>query len=119
MSIRHLETGKRGEDLTIEHLERSGWMILDRNYQFERNEIDIVAYDNKAIVFIEVKTRSSLRFGHPEESVDELKQSRIRKTAMAWLYERKMEKSPVRFDVVSVLLDNTDQPKIEHMQGAF
>lgn len=119
MSDDHLNTGRIGEEMAVEHLQGKGWLILDRNYQFERSEIDIVAYDNRAIVFIEVKTRRSLRFGHPEESVDDLKQSRIRKTAMAWLYERKMEKSPIRFDVVSVLLGESDNPTLEHMQGAF
>ncbi len=115
----HLQTGSEGEDLAISYLERKGWTILERNYRFERSEVDIVAYDQVCIVFLEVKTRRSSRFGYPEESVDERKQAHIHKASMAWLYERKMEKSPIRFDVIGIELQHDLPPIIEHIERAF
>lgn len=116
---RHIETGRHGEDAVCSYLEDRDWVILERNYRFERSEVDIVAYDQTCIVFVEVKTRSSTRFGYPEEGVDERKQRHVRKASMAWLYERKMEKSPIRFDVVGVILEHDLPPVFEHIRDAF
>lgn len=116
---RHLRTGQDGEQIACDHLEGKGWIVMERNYRFERAEVDIVAYDQFRIVFLEVKTRSSIRFGYPDEAIDERKQRQIRKAAMAWLYERKMERSPIRFDVISVLLEPDLPPVIEHLENAF
>lgn len=114
------EIGDEGEELAVAYLESKGYTILDRNYHFERAEVDIVAYDNEAcIVFAEVKTRSSNTFGEPEEFVDEKKIQNVYKAAEAWIYERKMDGAPVRFDIVAILQKNNEAPDIKHFENAF
>ena len=119
------QIGQKGEDLAVEFLEEKGYRVMDRNYRFEREEVDVVAFqpdeDNQGgeLVFIEVKTRSGLAYGHPEESVSEEKQQSITSVAQAWLYERQMEGAPCRFDVVSIVLNQGEDPTIEHYENAF
>jgi len=114
------QIGDEGEELAAAYLESKGYTILDRNYHFERAEVDIVAYDNETcIVFAEVKTRSTNRYGEPEEYVDDEKIQNIYKAAEAWVYERKMDGVPVRFDVISILQQENEAPDIKHFEDAF
>lgn len=114
------EIGDDGEELAVAYLESKGYTILERNYHFERAEVDIVAYDNETfIIFVEVKMRSTNRFGEPEEFIDDKKINNVYKAAEAWLYERKMDGAPVRFDVVSILQNNNEAPDIKHFENAF
>jgi putative endonuclease len=114
------EIGDEGEELATAYLESKGYTILERNYHFEHAEVDIVAYNNEShIVFAEVKTRSSNTFGEPEEFVDDKKIQNIYKAAEAWLYHRKMDGAPVRFDVISILQKNNEAPDIKHFENAF
>ena len=122
-------TGDLGEDLAIQYLESQGWTIFDRNYRYEREELDAVAYApaeqeelGGEIVFVEVKTRRGTGFGRPEEAVDEAKQRAIVRVAEAWLHERKLEGALCRFDVVAVTLpddDSSADPEIELFKNAF
>lgn len=112
-------TGQQGEDLAAAYLESKGYTILERNYFFERSEVDLVAYAGQYIVFVEVKTRSKGGFGSPEDAVTPQKKQNIFKASEAWLYERKMDGSPVRFDVVSVQKSPKKSPDIKHFEGAF
>jgi putative endonuclease len=117
--------GRKGEDVAVRFLEEKGYRIMDRNYRFQRAEIDVVAFEpddddqGGELVFVEVKTRSSLAYGHPEESISEEKERAIRKVAGAWLHERRMEGAPCRFDVVSIVLNQGDTPTIDHYENAF
>lgn len=113
------EIGNDGEELAVAYLESKGYTIIERNYFFERAEVDIVAFDEQCIVFVEVKMRSSNRYGEPEEYVDEEKIENIYKAAEAWLYERKMDGSPVRFDVISIVQPEGEAPGIKHFENAF
>ncbi|TYP93950.1 putative endonuclease [Fodinibius salinus] len=114
------EIGDEGEELAAAYLESKGYTILERNYHFEHAEVDIVAYDNEAyIIFVEVKTRSSNQFGEPEEYVDDEKIANVYKAAEAWLYERKMDGAPVRFDVIGILQQKGQAPDISHYENAF
>jgi len=119
------QIGSKGEALAAQRLEEKGYRILDRNYRFERGEIDLVAFEpddeneGGELVFVEVKTRSGLGFGEPEEAVSEEKQRSIVTVSQAWLHERKMEGAACRFDVVSVVLNQSDAPSITHHQNAF
>lgn len=114
------QIGNEGEELAVAYLESKGYTILERNYHFERAEVDIVAYDNATcIAFVEVKKRSSNRYGEPEEYVDEQKIENIYKAAEAWIYERKMDGVPARFDVISILQQNNEAPDIKHFENAF
>ncbi|WP_372637382.1 YraN family protein [Fodinibius sp.] len=114
------ELGHEGEELAAAYLESKGYTILERNYHFRHAEVDIVAYDNEAyIVFVEVKQRSSNRYGEPEEYADREKMEKVYKAAEAWIYERKMDGAPVRFDVISILHPPDGSPDIKHFENAF
>lgn len=111
--------GNQGEDLAAKLLEDKGWLIIDRNYFFEKAEVDIVATDGTFIIFAEVKTRSGTYFGEPEDFVTPEKERNIKRAAEAWTYERKMETALIRFDVISVVLKAGTDPQIRHFEDAF
>lgn len=73
----------------------------------------------EVIAFVEVKKRSSASYGKPVDSVTEEKKKNIYKASEAWLYERKMESVPVRFDVIAILQDEDETPDIQHFEDAF
>jgi putative endonuclease len=108
-------TGRSGEDLAAQHLVQQGYTILERNYRLRIGEVDIIARDEEYLVFIEVKTRRSKRFGSPFEAVDIRKQQQIVKIAAAYLQGKEL---PVRFDVVAVHLNGQDV-HIEVLKNAF
>ncbi len=116
-------TGKQGEDLAASFLESQAYIIFERNYRFERAEVDLICFDPNTrrgeLVFVEVKTRTGLEFGRPEEAVSEAKQRNIIRAAEAYLHESRMEGAMCRFDVVSIVLVADEEPKIEHFKNAF
>lgn len=118
--------GDRGEALAASFLEEQGYVILERNYRFERAEVDLVCFEPAAsyerggeLVFVEVKTRSGTGFGRPEEAVTPAKQRSLVRAAGAYLHERRLEGSPCRFDVLSIVLRPGRPPRIEHLKHAF
>lgn len=111
--------GDQGEDLAVSYLEAKGWLIFDRNYTFDKAELDIVATDRNYIIFVEVKLRSNTYFGRPEEHVTPAKERNLRKAAEAWIYERKMETAVCRFDVISIVQTGNKAPEITHYKDAF
>lgn len=117
----HNDLGQRGEDLAAELLEAKGYHILDRHYRFERAEVDLVALrlDPGEVVFVEVKTRSSDRWGYPEEAVTDDKKKRMFKAAESYIYERQLFTVPTRFDIIAVNLANPDEPVFQHIEDAF
>ena len=111
--------GQEAEELAAAYLESKGWTVLDRNYFFQRAEVDIVAFDQTCIIFVEVKSRTDTDFGHPEDYVDEEKIKNIYKAAEAWIYERRMDGVPARFDVISLVQKGNEAPDIKHFEDAF
>ena len=112
--------GKWGERAAARHLRASGYRVLYRNFRARGGgEVDLVCRDRResALVFVEVKTRRSERFGRPVEAVDEAKRRLITKGAMAWLRLLDNPDVPFRFDVVEVLAE--DPVKIEIVRSAF
>lgn len=102
------KTGDRYEQTAVGYLEAEGYEILERNYRCRFGEIDIVARDRREneapLVFVEVKYRSSLRFGSPFEAVHLKKQRTIIQTANYYIKERKIDTATgIRFDVVGIL----------------
>ena len=116
--------GRRGEDVAVAFLEAKGYRVLDRNYRFGREEVDVVAFqptprdDGGVIVFVEVKARSGTGYGRPEAAVDEAKQRAVLRVAEAYLHERRLIPSPTRFDVVAVQF-GPGEPAVEHFENAF
>jgi len=113
--------GKRGEQLALDHLIALGYTIEARNYRCPFGEIDIIARDKEILVFIEVKTRISGRFGSPQEAVDLRKQQRISRIALHYLtcVHRRGNQEACRFDVVSVLRTHDGEWSIEVIKDAF
>lgn len=119
------EAGKRGEELAASYLEEKGYKIMERNYRYEKNEVDLVGFEPNEdyetggqLVFVEVKYRKDLEFGRPEEFVDDAKKKRMWRAAEAYLYETKLEGSPTRFDIVAIS-GSLENPEIEHFRDAF
>jgi putative endonuclease len=110
--------GDRGEDLAAAVLKKQGYKILERNYRTPIGEIDLVAKQGGTLVFIEVKTRRSSRFGSPQEAVHPAKQERLRNLAEYYLSQKGLGEITVRFDVVGILWQE-GKPQIEVIQGAF
>ncbi len=110
-------TGQRGERLAQRFLKRQGYKILATNYQNKLGEIDIIAQDRNTVVFVEVKTRRSTRFGLGKEAVDRHKQRQIVKVAQVYLKQHcPGQDVKVRFDVIGVDLEKEE---IELIKNAF
>ncbi|MBI9066012.1 MAG: YraN family protein [Salinivirgaceae bacterium] len=113
----HNETGKIGEELARSFLLKKGYKILDINWRYNFKEIDIIAQQNNIMVFVEVKTRSTLAFELPQEAVTPKKMKNLVYAADVYLNLKNIEFES-RFDIVTVL--TKDEPKIlEHIEGAF
>lgn len=112
------EFGKKGELKAAEFLEKKGFKIIETNYLKRVGEIDIIAFDPKwkEYVFVEVKSRRSLSFGYPEESVDEKKIQKISDTAENWFIEKNVKDPEWRIDIISIEWQNKI-PKITHIQN--
>lgn len=110
--------GNRGETCAAEYLRRQGYRILACNYRTKIGEIDIIADDHGTLVFIEVKTRCSVRCGTPAEAVHYRKQQKIIQTAYWYLRAHHMESCLCRFDVLEVYAMN-DGWKIHQIKAAF
>lgn len=115
----HGNLGKRGEDIAVAHLVRGGFRILDRNWRCARGEIDIVAREGADLVFVEVKTRSSMAYGHPLESITLTKLARLRGLALAWCQAHPEITGQLRIDAVAVVAPAHAPFRIEHVAGVF
>ena len=128
MTVTRLRTGRLAEARAAEHLASLGYEILARNARTKYGELDLVARDRRALVFIEVKAeRVGSRVG-PEKPVlwvTPRKQIQVRRLAVAWMAERReagsaLRYAQIRFDAVGVLLDRRDVVlEIDHVVGAF
>ncbi|MEW6659408.1 MAG: YraN family protein [Thermodesulfobacteriota bacterium] len=112
------QLGDAGEDLAAAALKKQGYKILERNYTTPLGEIDLIARHGGEVVFIEVKTRKSLRFGEPQDAVSPPKQARLRRLADYYLKQKRLGEVPVRFDVVAITMAAGD-PRVELIQNAF
>ena len=112
--------GQLGEELAARHLERRGLRILERNFRTRWGEIDLVAADDGALVFCEVKTRRA-GGGHPFESLRPLKRRQVRAIARAWLAGgRRPLRRELRFDAIGVVVDARGRlVALDHLEGAF
>ena len=110
--------GAEGESLAARFLERHGMTILQRNYRYERGEIDIIAEEGEELVFVEVKARRTKSYGEPEDSVTQHKQEQIQTVAEGYLLEHDIRDRACRFDVVAIMFHN-GKAEINHIRNAF
>ena len=108
--------GKKGENTACEYLISAGYEILERNWHYSKNaEIDIIAKEKDTLVFVEVKTRTNLNFGHPFESINNLKIQKIHKAISAYLSQTHLKCKSYRFDGIAII--GLNNPKIEHIKN--
>lgn len=108
--------GVRGENTAALYMEKSGFVILERNYRRKGCEVDIIALEGDVLVFAEVKARSSAKGGYGREAVGRPKQQRIIKGALNYIAEKRMEDRCGRFDVAEVDLDTG---AVDYIRNAF
>ena len=125
MTAQRQRIGRAAEDLVAGRLAALGWAIVERNARTRFGELDIVALDDRTLVFVEVKAgRAGSSFGpeRPVLGVDWRKQLRVRRLATAWMSERRdaPRYAQIRFDAVGVTFNRTDRVlDVEHIRGAF
>lgn len=113
----HIETGRIGEELAVQHLQELGHVILQRNYRHKRSELDIISTYQSILIFTEVKTRHSGRQQHPILSVSPHKQRMLKAGAAQYMQEIDYDWA-IRFDVITVVLHDHDH-ELEHYQDVF
>lgn len=119
MSNHNKSLGNKGEDIASEFLQKENYQILERNWRNSYQEIDLIALDKKTLVFVEVKTRITSKYGYPESAITKNKQRQLFKAAEVYLNKCKNEFSDLRFDVISILLSEKSEEKVQHFKDAF
>ena len=117
--VRNKQLGRYGEAAAARYLEYMGLDILERNWESPFGEADIIARDGDTLVFVEVKTRRSIKKGFPSEAVTPKKRDRYEKIAMCYLSDYNYTDIPVRFDVVAIMVLGDDRAMIKHYVNAF
>ncbi|MEW6615759.1 MAG: YraN family protein [Thermodesulfobacteriota bacterium] len=118
MTEERVSLGKRGEEIAVSHLKGLKYKIIEQNYTCKFGEVDIIAKDKKTLAFIEVKTRSSLEYGHPGQVVNKRKQHQISKVALNYINKNDLQNMDARFDVVAVQISEEGE-KVELIKNAF
>lgn len=110
--------GLIGEKIAQGYLINKKYEILETNFYAKTGEIDIIAKKNNNIIFVEVKTRSNLKFGTPAMAIDSTKKKHIKRAAKVYIYLNKLFEYDVRFDVVEVFINN-GKCKINHIEDVM
>lgn len=113
----HNETGQQGEAEAVRYLQDKGYEIRTRNYRHQHAEIDLVAQKGKLLVFVEVKTRTNVSYGNPEEFVNYTKAKLVMRAAEQYIFAHNWQHD-VRFDIVAVTLAGNEL-RIRHIEDAF
>lgn len=113
----HNLLGQKGEKLALEYLLQQGFIVLEKNFRYQKAEVDIIAIKDEQIILVEVKTRSTDFFGGPEESVTKSKQRLLTEAADYYITSRQL-KNEVRFDVISII-SAKGKISINHIKDAF
>ncbi len=109
--------GRQGEERAAQYLQSNGYKLLESNYRFKRNEIDLIMLKENVLVFVEVKSKGNALYGFPEEAVDSKKAARIIEAAEHYVFEENWN-GLIRFDIVAII-NNKDQVEIKHFEDAF
>jgi len=114
----HLDLGRLGEELAREHLQKTGYKVLDLNWRYGRAEVDLIVLKDNVIIFTEVKTRTGNGFGEPEDFVDARKQKLLVSAADEYIYLVNHQ-GDVRFDIIAILFDKQNNHTLKHIEDAF
>ncbi len=113
----HNELGKQGEELAVDFLQKNGYEILETNWTFQKAEIDVIAQKEEVLAIVEVKTRSSIDFGLPQDFVKPKKIQLLVKAVNEYVTQNDLDVS-VRFDIIAIQ-KNGNEFIIEHLEDAF
>lgn len=113
----HNELGKKGEQLAVDFLLKNDYQIIERNYRFEKAEVDIIAKKNDILAVIEVKTRSTVDFGNPQDFVKPKQIQRLVKAVDDYVNVNDLDVE-VRFDIIAIVKAGSTF-NIEHLENAF
>jgi len=113
------QMGKDNEQVAVDYLQKNGYTIVQRNYRIRGGEIDIIAKDNNTLVFIEVKSRTSTRYGHAIQSLTRQQQKRLSKTAQTYLHQHNLNNQPARFDMIAIQKNQYMGTEIRLIKNAF
>lgn len=102
--MKRKKLGNLGEQIALEYLQKENYKIVERNFYCKQGEIDIIAYREKEIIFVEVKTRTNNSFGRPAEAVNITKLKHIKQVANYFLCKNNLLEKFIRFDVIEVIL---------------
>lgn len=119
MSPSRQDLGRWGEAQAADYLLARGYEILDRNVRTPNGEIDLLTRHEQMLVFVEVKTRTSTRFGYPEEAVNAAKQAHMQAAAEAYLQTQDEAATTWRLDVIAVLYRRKGPPEITHFENVL
>ena len=113
----HNKLGHLGENIAKKFLQQKGFIIIALNWRHLHYEIDIISKHQNVLVFVEVKTRSTYRYGFPDASIDHKKENRLREAAEIYIEQKDLH-NEIRFDIVSIVKNNLEE-KIYHIIDAF
>ena len=113
----HNELGKKGEQLAVDFLVKKGYDIVERNYRFDKAEVDIIANKEDILAVVEVKTRSTLDFGNPQDFVKPKQIKNLVKAVDEYVTENNLDVE-VRFDIIAIVKAENGFD-IEHLENAF
>lgn len=113
----HNQLGEEGEKIAVQYLKSKGYIIHHTNWRMSHLEIDVIAEHKNELVFIEIKTRSSNKFGEPEDAVDYQKEKDLIRLADVYLDHLQQEVLS-RFDIISIILSDSES-NITHFEDAF
>lgn len=113
----HNALGQEGEEMAVAFLRKKGYSILERNYRFQKAEVDILAQKGKVLAAVEVKTRSTPDFGDPQDFVKKKQINLLVKAVDHFVNDQKLDVQ-VRFDIIAIIR-NKMGTRIEHLEDAF
>jgi len=114
----HITTGKTGEDMAIQFVEKRSYQVLERNWRFSKSEVDIIASRGKTLHFFEVKTRRGKQQLLPEASVNTKKMNKLKEAATAYLFDHP-EWKYIQFDILAITLFKTGEPEIFLIEDVY
>lgn len=117
MYVSH-ELGRIGENIIADYITKLGYKVVERNFECNQGEIDIVAKDKEELVFIEVKTRTDISYGEASEAVTDTKKRHLINSIKYYIYKQKLEKQPIRIDVAEVYI-NKGKVKVNYIKQAI
>lgn len=114
----HNDLGKVGEKIAKQYLEDKGYEVLDENWTHGKAEVDLIVYKDGIMVFVEVKTRTSVAFGQPEEFVHKAKQKQMELASTEYI-EIMNHRNDIRFDIIAITFTTDKNYNLNHIEDAF